>query len=202
MAQGLRSHLVGAGTHTHLEAHLSLMTAVRTGVLKSGGEDKEAVSCCCFFFSLSLRKKPNTLLIFQHFGFQVDLLHFGGKDLHAGVAHRGGESHSGNLPAGGAVLLWLTVAVRTLRLHRGHREDGRRPCRRNDTVQVCGSLFGVQWVEAWRRGCDGAAGRLTGQQLAVVQGAAQGSHAGAVVGDVPLLQCIGNLTVGLDPAQR
>lgn len=66
-----------------------------------------------------------------------------------------------------------------------------------DTDQVCGSLFSGRSC-----GCDGAAGRLTRQQLAVVQRAAQGSHAGAVVGNVPLLQCIGNLTVGLDPAQR
>ena len=44
--------------------------------------------------------------------------------------------------------------------------------------------------------------RPTGQQLAVVQRAAQGSYTRAVVGDVPLLQCIRNLTVGLDPAQR
>lgn len=51
---------------------------------------------------------------------QVDLLHFRGKDLHAGVAHSGREPHSGNLPAGGAVLLWLAVAVRPLRLYRGH----------------------------------------------------------------------------------
>lgn len=41
----------------------------------------------------------------------------------------------------------------------------------------------------------------TSQQLAVVQRASQSSHAGAVVRDVPLLQCIGNLTVRLDPAQ-
>lgn len=47
-------------------------------------------------------------------------LHFRGKDLHAGVAHSGGEPHSGSLPARGAVLLWLAVAVRALRLHRGH----------------------------------------------------------------------------------
>lgn len=43
---------------------------------------------------------------------------------------------------------------------------------------------------------------LTRQQLAVVQRAPQGSHTGAVVRNVPLLQCIRNLTVGLDPAQR
>lgn len=48
MAQGLRSHLVGAGTHTHLESHLSLVAAVRTGVLKSGQEDKDAVGVCFF----------------------------------------------------------------------------------------------------------------------------------------------------------
>lgn len=35
VAQRLRSHLVGAGTYTHLETHLGLMAAVRTGVLKS-----------------------------------------------------------------------------------------------------------------------------------------------------------------------
>lgn len=80
--------------------------------------------------------------------FQVDLLHFGGKDLHAGVAHRGGEPHSGDLPAGGAVLFWLTVAVRTLRLHRGHREDGRRPCKKMTQfryVALCSGFSG------WRR---------------------------------------------------
>lgn len=31
----LGSHLVGAGTHAHLESHLSLVAAVRAGVLKS-----------------------------------------------------------------------------------------------------------------------------------------------------------------------
>lgn len=67
---------------------------------------------------------------------QVDLLHFGGKDLHAGVAHSGGEPHSGNLPAGGAVLLWLAVAIWPLRLHRGHWEDGRRPCGNKTTFTV------------------------------------------------------------------
>lgn len=36
VAERLGSHLVGAGTHTHLESHLSVVAAVRTGVLKSG----------------------------------------------------------------------------------------------------------------------------------------------------------------------
>lgn len=54
------------------------------------------------------------------------LLHFGGKDLHAGIAHGWGELHSGNLLVGGAVLLWLTVIVRPFCLHWRHGEDGRR----------------------------------------------------------------------------
>ena len=41
----------------------------------------------------------------------------------------------------------------------------------------------------------------TRQQLAVVQSASQGSYTGAMVGYMPLLQCIRDLTVGLDPAQ-
>lgn len=43
-------------------------------------------------------------------------------------------------------------------------------------------------------------GILTRQQLAVVQCASQGSYTGAVIRDVPFLQCIRNLTVGFDPA--
>lgn len=42
----------------------------------------------------------------------------------------------------------------------------------------------------------------TRQQLAVVQRASQGSYTGAVVRDVPLLQRIRNLTVGLDPGKK
>lgn len=41
MAKRLGSHLVGAGTHTHLESHLSLVAAVRTGVLESALEEDE-----------------------------------------------------------------------------------------------------------------------------------------------------------------
>lgn len=89
VAKRLRSHLVGARTYAHLESHLSLVAAVRTGVLK---------------------------------------LHFGSKDLQAGVAHGGGEPHSGHLPARGAVLFGLAVAIRPLGLYRRHREDRRCPC--------------------------------------------------------------------------
>lgn len=35
VAERLRSHLVGAWTHTHLESHLSLVAAVRAGVPES-----------------------------------------------------------------------------------------------------------------------------------------------------------------------
>lgn len=42
---------------------------------------------------------------------------------------------------------------------------------------------------------------FTRQQLVVIQRASERSHAGAVVRNVPLLQCIGDLTVGFDPAQ-
>lgn len=35
VAERRRSHLVGARTHAHLESHLSLVAAVRTGVPKS-----------------------------------------------------------------------------------------------------------------------------------------------------------------------
>lgn len=35
VAKSLRPHLVGARTHAHLESHLSLVAAVRTGVPKS-----------------------------------------------------------------------------------------------------------------------------------------------------------------------
>lgn len=60
----------------------------------------------------------------------ADLLHFGGKELHSGVTHSGRESHSRNLPAGGAVLFWLAVVVGALSLHRRHGEDGRHPCKK------------------------------------------------------------------------
>lgn len=117
MAERLGAHLVRAGAHAHLEAHLSLVAAVRAGVLKSAwGEGDLSVSAPFPVCS--------PLQTFWHFHSGVfffgHLLHFGGKDLHAGVAHSGGEPHSGDLPAGGAVLLWLAVAIRPLRLHRGH----------------------------------------------------------------------------------
>lgn len=47
VAERLGSHFVGAGTHAHLESHLSLVAAVRTGVLKSAGRE-ETVSECSF----------------------------------------------------------------------------------------------------------------------------------------------------------
>lgn len=75
-----------------------------------------------------------------HSGLKVDLLHFRGKDLHSGVTHSGRESHSGNLPAGGAVLFRLAVVVGALGLHRGHGEDGRHPCK-NERALFCRSRF-------------------------------------------------------------
>ena len=47
VAERLGSHFVGAGTHAHLESHLSLVAAVRTGVLKSAGRE-ETISECSF----------------------------------------------------------------------------------------------------------------------------------------------------------
>lgn len=44
MAQRLGSYLVGAGTHAHLEAHLSVVAAVRAGVLKSAQGKEELIS--------------------------------------------------------------------------------------------------------------------------------------------------------------
>lgn len=60
---------------------------------------------------------------------KLDLLHFGGKDLHSRVTHGWRKSHSGNLPARGTVLLWLTIVVGTLGLHQRHGKDGRHPCK-------------------------------------------------------------------------
>lgn len=44
VAERMRSHLVGARTHAHLESHLGLVTAVRTGVPKSAGGEPISVS--------------------------------------------------------------------------------------------------------------------------------------------------------------
>lgn len=117
MAQRLRSHLVGARPHAHLETHLSLVAAVRTWVLKSAGRGEE---------DPSLPAQVSTIPTFPH---AINSLHFGSKRLHARVAHGRGEPHSGNLPVGGAVLLWFGVAVWALRLHWRHQENGRRSCK-------------------------------------------------------------------------
>lgn len=44
VAESLRSNLIGAGTDAHLESHLSVVAAVRAGVLKSAGGPREVVS--------------------------------------------------------------------------------------------------------------------------------------------------------------
>lgn len=42
VAERLRPHLVGAWTHTHLESHLGVVAAVRTGVPKSASRGENA----------------------------------------------------------------------------------------------------------------------------------------------------------------
>lgn len=59
VAERLGSHFVGAGTHAHLESHLSLVAAVRTGVLKSAGRE-ETVSECSFSSS-HVHSSPKTV---------------------------------------------------------------------------------------------------------------------------------------------
>lgn len=44
LSERLRSNLVGAGSHTHLETHLGLVAAVRTGVPKSAQEGDLSVN--------------------------------------------------------------------------------------------------------------------------------------------------------------
>lgn len=41
VAERVRSHLVRAGPHTHLESHLSLVAAVRAGVLESAEKENQ-----------------------------------------------------------------------------------------------------------------------------------------------------------------
>lgn len=43
VANSLRSDLVGAGANAHLEAHLSVVAAVRAGILESAGGAGEPV---------------------------------------------------------------------------------------------------------------------------------------------------------------
>lgn len=124
VARSLRSDLVGAGANAHLEAHLSVVAAVRARILESArGTGRSGEGAVTYAITV----------------FNNDLLHFGGKDLHSGVTHSGRESHSGNLPAGGAVLLWLAVVVGPLGLHRRHGEDGRHSCK-NEAIAMLVSL--------------------------------------------------------------